>query len=331
MIETERLILRKWKIEDAPSMYEYAKDPDVGPRAGWLPHKNVEESKMIISSFIESHPYCFALCLKDNINYTIGSVELMIDDKKTDEAELGYCLGKSYWGNGYMPEASKALLEYGFNELKLNTIWCCYYEGNNNSKRVQEKLGFVYHHTVYNYYCKLLNEYRTSIVSLITKDNWIKQNVVINTYLPKISDLWFRKELLSDTLTMEYNNKYGGTIDFSEDSWSDWYNYWIVNNDNKRYYRYLLDKDNNYIGEIAYHYDERIDKYMCDVIIHAKYRNNGYGSKAISLLCEKAKENGINALYDSIDIDNKSVSLFLKLGFYEVYRTNEFIMVRIDL
>lgn len=278
--------------------------------------------------FIENNPYCFAICLKEDINHPIGCIEIMTKDK-ADEGELGYWLGKPYWGKGYIPEAGKALLDYCFTELKINTIWCCYYEGNNNSRRVQEKLGFIYHHTINNYYCKLLNEYRTSIVSLITKDNWFNQN--IKTYLPKLSDLWFRKELLSDTLTMEYNHSYGGTIDFNEDDWNDWYNYWIVNNDNKRYYRYLIDKDNNYIGEIAYHFDNKDNIYMCDIIIHSKYRNKGYGTMGINLLINEAKRNNIKALYDSIAIDNKAINLFLKLGFYEVYRTKEFIMVCIDL
>ena len=175
IIKTERLILRKWRIEDAPYMFKYASDSDVGPKAGWKPHKNIEESKRIIERFIDHHPYNFAICLKEDINHPIGSVELKVEtdmSDRDDEYELGYWLGKPYWGNGYMPEAGKALIAFGFNEIKLNAIWCGYYDGNINSKRAQEKMGFIYHHTSDNLYVKNFDEYRTGYVSLLTKSNW---------------------------------------------------------------------------------------------------------------------------------------------------------------
>lgn len=59
---------------------------------------------------------------------------------KEDECELGYWLGKPFLGRGYMPEAAKELIRYGFEELKMSIIWCKYYDGNDKSKRVQENL-----------------------------------------------------------------------------------------------------------------------------------------------------------------------------------------------
>ena len=178
VIKTERLFLRKWTYDDAPSMFRYASDPDVGPRAGWPPHKTVEDSKVIISHFLDHHPYCFAICLKDDTAHPIGSVELKTKTDltdKDDELELGYWLGKPFWGNGYMPEAARALLEYGFEQLHLNAVWCGYYDGNDKSKRVQEKLGFSYHHTSYDVPVPAMNETRTGHVSLLTKEMWSKQ------------------------------------------------------------------------------------------------------------------------------------------------------------
>ena len=71
-----------------------------------------------------------------------------------------------------MPEAANALLKRGFEELGMTTIWCGYYDGNYNSKRVQEKLGFVYHHTCYDVPVPLLNEVRIGHTNIMTKEHW---------------------------------------------------------------------------------------------------------------------------------------------------------------
>ena len=143
MLETQRLILRKWTEEDAESLFEYAKDPEVGPITGWPPHKNVEESKNVIRNVLNGAE-CYAICRKEN-NIAIGSIELILNShtdmtERDDECELGYWLGQPFWGKGYMPEAAGELLRHGFEDLGMTAIWCGYYDGNQKSKRVQEKL-----------------------------------------------------------------------------------------------------------------------------------------------------------------------------------------------
>ena len=149
ILNTERLILRQWRESDSHDLYEYAKSDLVGPNAGWKPHKNEAESKRIIKMFIKNNTY--AIVLKSE-NKDIGAIELR--KRKPDEKlynlkqrEIGYVLNPKYWGNGYMPEAVNALLNYAFNELKLDLIWCCHFDFNNNSKRVIEKCGFNYKFT----------------------------------------------------------------------------------------------------------------------------------------------------------------------------------------
>lgn len=183
MIETERLILRPWTEADAESLFEYAKDPDVGPIAGWPPHKNAEESLEIIRNVFTGEQ-CYAICEKDS-NRAIGAIELKLNGHtdmtdRDDECELGYWLGKPYWGRGYMPEAARALMDYGFEKLGMTTIWCGYYEGNLKSKRVQEKLGFVYHHTSNEVEVPLMGEIRTGHVNYMTKKHWdmLKDNFI---------------------------------------------------------------------------------------------------------------------------------------------------------
>ena len=175
MLETERLILRKWTEEDAESLFEYAKDPEIGPVAGWPPHKSVEESRAVIKNVFDGAE-CYAICEKEN-NIAIGAVELKLNGhtnitKRDDECELGYWLGQPFWGRGYMPEASRKLLRHGFEDLGMTTIWCAYYDGNLKSKRVQEKLGFVYHHTCNEVPVPLLHEVRVEHTNVMTKEHW---------------------------------------------------------------------------------------------------------------------------------------------------------------
>lgn len=175
MLETERLLLRRWTEEDAASLFTYAKDPEVGPIAGWPPHKSEEESKSVIKNVFNGAE-CYAICEKGK-GIAIGAVELKLNGhtdmtERDDECELGYWLGRPFWGRGYMPEAAKALLRRAFEELGMTTVWCGYYDGNQKSKRVQEKLGFVFHHTCNEVPVPLMNEIRIGHTNFMTRERW---------------------------------------------------------------------------------------------------------------------------------------------------------------
>ena len=148
---------------------------------------------------------------------------------------------------------------------------------------------------------------------------------------PDLDNLWFREKLLSDEETMSYNAKWGGTIPFHKDTWEIWYDAWVRNPGHDRYYRYLMNSENEYVGEIAYHYDLLRNVYICDVIILAQYRNRGYGTEGIKQLCIAAKKNGISVLYDDIAADNLSYQLFLKNGFEIEYRNKDVVIVKRQL
>lgn len=175
--ETERLILRPWREDDAESLYKYASDPEVGPKAGWPPHTSVEDSRQIIRQVL-SVPETYAVCLKES-GEAVGSVGLKMGDAtdmtdRADECELGYWIGRSFWGQGLIPEASRELLRHAFEELNMQAVWCGYYDGNTKSRRVQDKLGFVYHHTTEGLEVRLMNEIRTGHVMLMTRETWEK-------------------------------------------------------------------------------------------------------------------------------------------------------------
>ena len=152
---------------------------------------------------------------------------------------------------------------------------------------------------------------------------------MITLYKPPLDDMLFRKKLLADAETMSYNNAYGGTISFPEQNWESWHNKWVNPSNEKYFYRYLQTEDTKeFVGEVAYHYDEIREIVICDVIVLAKYRGRGFGSLGIKLLCEAAKSNNISELHDDIAVDNPSVNLFLKNGFNIEYKTAEIVMVK---
>ena len=176
IIKTTRLILRPWEEADAEECYKYAKDPRVGPIAGWPAHKNIEETKDVIRNILMTDE-TYAIVLKET-GLIVGSIALMFKTnlaQKEDEAELGYWIGVPYWGRGLVPEASRELIRHGFEDLHLNRIWCGYYDGNERSKRVQEKLGFKYQRTNKNVYVEQMDETRTDHINLLTKEEWNKQ------------------------------------------------------------------------------------------------------------------------------------------------------------
>lgn len=177
ILRTARLTLRPWTETDAESLFAYAKDPDIGPIAGWPPHKSLEESQNVIRNVLTGKE-CYAICERDS-NQAIGSIELKLNGHtdmtdREDECELGYWLGKPFWGKGYMPEAVAELLRRAFEDLGMTTVWCGYYDGNIKSRRVQEKVGFRYHHTCDAVPVPLMNEVRIGHTNCMTKEQWLK-------------------------------------------------------------------------------------------------------------------------------------------------------------
>ena len=159
IITTPRLILRPWVESDAEALYRFARDPLVGPPAGWPPHTSVENSREIIRTVLAARE-TYAMVLRfdttDSVSGAVisagtpvGSVGIMFKGcgsyphMVNTEAEIGYWVALPLWGRGLVPEAVKALQARCFGELGLDGLWCGYYEGNEKSRRVQEKCGFM--------------------------------------------------------------------------------------------------------------------------------------------------------------------------------------------
>ncbi len=171
-LETKRLILRPFQESDDVDLYEYAKNPNIGPHAGWPPHSSIEDSRRIIKTFIEENDV-WALVLKEH-NKVIGSVGLHKDKLRTADGilMLGYVLSEDYWGRGLAAEAAGAAVDYAFDELGILLLSVHHYPFNIQSRRVIEKCGFIYEGTL-RHAAKLYDGtiYDLACYSL-TKDEW---------------------------------------------------------------------------------------------------------------------------------------------------------------
>ena len=207
---TDRLLLRPWLREDAADLYESARNPVIGPPAGWPPHTDVADSRRVIRDVL-TRPEIYAIVLRDT-SKPIGSVGLQnfrltgpdgflvsyFDERQSEdplcctrqghmyeesndrdeglpeglniEAELGYWLAEPYWHQGIMAEAAAAVLEHGRRDLGLQRIWADYYEGNEASRKVIERAGFHFHHIDRHRVLELLGEERTSYVNVLEYD-----------------------------------------------------------------------------------------------------------------------------------------------------------------
>ncbi|MBN2268711.1 MAG: GNAT family N-acetyltransferase, partial [Acholeplasmataceae bacterium] len=147
-ITTERLILRDLKLSDLDHFYHYAKKDNIGPMAGWHPHRSIEESEMILKMMINDQDV-WGITLRDNDDLigTIGLHVRTFDNALKNQKEIGYVIDEPYWGKGYMVEAVSALIQYAFRVEGLDAVVCGHSLKNMQSKRVIEKTKFQFSHT----------------------------------------------------------------------------------------------------------------------------------------------------------------------------------------
>ena len=145
ILETKRLILRPWEESDAQDLYQYAKDPKVGPAAGWPVHTSVENSREIIKTAL-SAPDTYAVVLKES-GKAVGSIGLMRKENSNlsiedHEGEIGYWIGSQYWGLGITKRVVKMFCDYLFSHFTITKIYAEIYSENIASCHVLEANGF---------------------------------------------------------------------------------------------------------------------------------------------------------------------------------------------
>lgn len=152
-IETDRLILRRYVIEDADAMYKnWASDSEVTKFLTWQPHSSVDVSRSIIEDWLKEYSdekyYQWAIVLKDNGNEPIGGISVVHMNEDISMVHIGYCLGRAWWHRGIMSEALKAVMDFMFDTVEVNRVESRHDPMNPNSGKVMQKCGMKYEGTL---------------------------------------------------------------------------------------------------------------------------------------------------------------------------------------
>lgn len=144
-LQTERLILRRFQVEDAEEFYcNVTSDNKVNKFLTWPVHKAVEETRELLTGWVKSYEkperYCWAIVLKEN-DQLIGTIAAPTIKNRTETAEVTYCIGSAWWGLGIVTEALKEVIRYLFEEIQVNRVEAGYDVNNPASGRVLEKVG----------------------------------------------------------------------------------------------------------------------------------------------------------------------------------------------
>ena len=144
-LETARLVLRRYTVEDARDMYEnWASDDRVTRYLTWPTHPSPEVTRRVIGDWVaryaEPDYYHWAIELKET-GRVVGDIAVVRADPSINEAELGWCLSRALWGRGIMPEAGQAVVAFLFGEAGFNRVCARHDVKNPKSGRVMEKLG----------------------------------------------------------------------------------------------------------------------------------------------------------------------------------------------
>ena len=144
-IETDRLILRRFRSEDSEGMYaNWASDPEVTRFLTWPPHTSVDVTKSLLADWLsryEDGGYFNWVIEHKETGAVIGNISVVKLNERTEAADMGYCMSRTYWGQGLMPEALTAVTDYLFDVIGLNRVAACHDANNPKSGRVMEKAG----------------------------------------------------------------------------------------------------------------------------------------------------------------------------------------------
>ena len=156
ILETERLLLRRWKEGDAEEAFaHWMNDPDVTKYLTWAPHGDIEVTRALLKMWEresgEPNIYHWAIVLKEG-NVLIGDIAVLRADEFQERGTIGYCMGKKWWGKGIMTEALSEVLRYCFEEVGFFRIDGEHAAENIGSSRVMEKCGLTYEGTRRNFF-----------------------------------------------------------------------------------------------------------------------------------------------------------------------------------
>lgn len=175
-LESDRLLLRPFQASDLEDFNAYTSIPGLGEMAGWPHHKSLEETKFVLDLFIkEKNNFAIVLKEEDKMIGSLGFHQAWTADDRTYEdlhaLEIGYVLAKGYWGRGLVVEAAKLVIQFAFDEYDLDAITCSHFKGNNQSRRVIEKLGFRFVKKG-TYHAKQLGTHEEDLRYILMREDW---------------------------------------------------------------------------------------------------------------------------------------------------------------
>lgn len=143
-LEGLRIIIRDFTLQDTNDVFSYCSKDNIGPSAGWKPHESKEITRNVLIGYMYSKE-TFAIMLKAN-HKVIGNISLYHDTlrKKIKAADIGFVLNEEYWGNGYMTEAVKLMLDYAFGQEKLEIVGVGHHYHNKRSRQTILNCGFTF-------------------------------------------------------------------------------------------------------------------------------------------------------------------------------------------
>lgn len=147
-LETERLTLRKFEVDDAPAVYRnYASNDNVTKYLTWPTHSSVTASydylNFVVQSYKSGRHYEWAIVLK-NIGEVIGAISIVRMCEKENDVEIGYCIGEAFWHQGITSEAFAAVIEFIKNDIKPKRIFAKHDVNNPHSGDVMKKCGLKF-------------------------------------------------------------------------------------------------------------------------------------------------------------------------------------------
>ncbi|MDO5400235.1 MAG: GNAT family N-acetyltransferase [Eubacteriales bacterium] len=329
-IETPRLILRPWREDDLQDLFAYASVDGVGQMAGWMPHENLEKSKMILDMFIREKKV-LALELKET-GRVVGSLGIEEGDGRPEVPqellgrELGYVLGRAWWGRGLMPEAVRAVMDHCFGVLHYDYLTCAHFVRNGQSRRVIEKCGFRYlkdilHETRYGteedtkLYIKFAPR-RTALNGLEKRLEGVimeTDRLILRNFEDRDGDDCF--VFLSDRESCYLD---GGYEPFPEKNWEYWQ---LMEKMKGQKARFMLwhKADKRVIGtlNLQYRSDRAVETVELGYCVSPAYYRRGYATeavkKAVSYLFEQTEVALVTAA--AVAHNTASLAMLEKLGF----------------
>ncbi len=145
IFETEHLILRELRLDDAQDQFEYAQEDEIAGFGMWLPQKTLQENIDDLQGALDAYAKGIALdwAVEHRADHKmIGRIQMGSYNVRDARADLGYAYNRLYWGRGYATEAARAILQFGFETLNLHRVGATVLPDNIGSIRVLGKLGF---------------------------------------------------------------------------------------------------------------------------------------------------------------------------------------------